>query len=130
MNSTVECGPGHADGRRRKMEIFVDAIDTLMLLESPDNPDVTDAVVSLRVTAGIVAADVICCTRLGGHSTSTNHGDAVALLKPVDATLANHLRRLLQMKPKAQYGALAVSARELKTSARAVEVLVAAARDR
>ena len=129
MSSTVECGSGHADGRRRKMEVFVDAIDTLLLLESPDDPDVADAIVSLRVTAGIAAADVICCARLGRHSTGTNHSEAVALLKPVDGALANHLRRLLQMKPKAQYGTLAVSGRELKTSARAVEVLVAAARD-
>lgn len=127
--TTVECGPGHADGRRRKMEVFADAVDTLLLLESPDDPDVADAIVSLRVTAGIAAADVICCARLGRHSTSTNHSEAVALLRSVDGALANHLRRLLQMKPKAQYGALAVSGRELRTSARAVEALVGAARD-
>lgn len=129
MSSTMECGPGHADGRRRKMEVFVAAIDALLLLDAPDDPDVADALVSLRVTAGVAAADVICCARLGLHSTSPNHSDAVALLKPVDGTLANHLRRLLQMKPKAQYGSLAVSGRELKTSARAVEALVAAARE-
>jgi hypothetical protein len=79
MSPTVECGPGHADGRRRKMEVFIDAIDTL-LLESPEDPDVADAIVSLRVTAGIAAADVICCARLGRHSTSTNHGAAVEVL--------------------------------------------------
>lgn len=129
MSSTVACAPGHAQGRRRKMEVFVDAIDTLLLLETPDDPDVADAIVSLRVTAGIAAADVICCARLGRHSTSSKHGDGVTLLKPVDGTLANHLRRLLQMKSKAQYGSLAVSERELKTSARAVEALVAAAHE-
>lgn len=129
MSSTVDCGPGHADGRRRKMEVFVAAIDALLLLDAPDDPEVADALVSLRVTAGIAATDVICCARLGRHSTSANHHDAVALLRTVDGSLANHLRRLLQMKPKAQYGALAVSGRELRTSARAVEVLVAAARE-
>ena len=36
MNSTVTCGPGHVDGRRRKMEVFVDVTDTL-LLEFPDD---------------------------------------------------------------------------------------------
>lgn len=111
------------------MEVFIDAIDTLLLLEAPDDPDVAAAIVSLRVTAGIAATDVICCTRLGRRSTSSNHGDAVALLKAVDGTLAHHLRRLLQMKPKAQYGSLAISERELRTSARSVEVLVAAARE-
>ena len=40
MNSTVVCGPEHADGRRRKMEVF---IGTLMLLEPPDDPNVADA---------------------------------------------------------------------------------------
>lgn len=106
MSSTVECGSGHTDGRRRKMEVFADAIDTLLLLESPDDPDVADAIVSLRVTAGIAAADVICCARLGRHSTSSNHRDAVALLKTVDGTLASHLRRLLQMKPRHSTGRL------------------------
>lgn len=129
MSTTVDCSPGHADGRRRKMEVFVAAIDTLLLLESSDDPDVADAIVSLRVTAGIAAADVICCARLGHHSTSTEHSDAIGLLRPVDAALANHLRRLLQMKPKAQYGALAVSQREVRTSARALEALVTAARE-
>lgn len=110
------------------MESFVDAVDALLLMDAPDDPDVADAIVSLRVTAGIAAADVICCARLGRHSAGANHRDAIALLKLVDGALANHLRRLLQMKPKAQYGALTVSGRELTTSARAVEALVAAAR--
>jgi len=129
MSPTTECGPGHADGRRRKMEVFVAAADTLLLLDAPDDPDVADALVSLRVTAGIAAADVICCVRLGRHATGSNHNDAVALLRPVDGSLANHLRRLLQMKPKAQYGSLAVSQRELATSERAASALVAAARE-
>lgn len=67
MSSTMECGPGHADGRRRKMEVFVAAIDALLLLDAPDDSDVADALVSLRVTAGVAAADVICCARLGLH---------------------------------------------------------------
>lgn len=129
MSSTTECGPGHAAGRRRKMEVFVAAADALLLLDAPEDPDVADALVSLRVTAGIAAADVICCARLGRHSIGSNHDDAVALLTAIDSSLANHLRRLLQLKPKAQYGSLAVSRRELKTSARAVDALVAAARD-
>jgi hypothetical protein len=128
MSPTVECGPGHAEGRRRRMEVFVDAVDTLLLLESTDDPDVADAIVSLRVTAGIAAADVICCARLGRRARGANHRDAVGLLGSVDKALANHLRRLLQLKPKAQYGALAVSGHELRTSARAVETLVEAAR--
>lgn len=129
MSPTVDCGPGHADGRRRKMEVFVAAAEALLLFEGQDDPDVADALVSLRVTAGIAAADVICCSRLGRHATGRNHAEAVALLRQVDATLANHLRRLLNMKPKAQYGALAVSAQELRTSGRAADALLAAARE-
>ena len=40
-----------------------------------------------------------------------------------------HARRPPQMKPRGQYGALAVPWRELKTSARALDALVAAACD-
>lgn len=129
MTRTVDCGHGHTDGRRRKMEAFVAAAEGLALFDAQDDPDVTDALVSLRVNAGIAAADVICCRRLGHHAVGSDHNDAVALLSRVDKTLGNHLRRLLQMKPKAQYSALAVSNQELKTSQRASDALVAAARD-
>lgn len=129
MSPTTACGPGHADGRRRKMEVFVAAADALLLLDAPGDPDVADALVSLRITAGIAASDVLCCVRLGRHSTGGNHNDAVALLASIDRSLANHLRRLLQIEPKAQYGSLAVSQRELTTSARATGALIAAARE-
>ncbi len=129
MSPTTQCGLGRAEGRQRKMEVFVAAIDALLLLDAPDDPDVADALVSLRVTAGIAAADVICCARLGRHAIGSDHHDAVSLLKQVDRSLSNHLRRLLEMKPKAQYGSFAVSQRELTTSARAADALVAAARE-
>lgn len=111
------------------MEGFVAAAEALTLFDDQDDPDVADALVSLRINAGIAAADVICCRRLGHHSNGTNHNDAVTLLKQVDKALANHLRRLLQIKPKAQYSSLAVSSHEVKTSERAAQALVAAARE-
>lgn len=110
------------------MEVFVAATDALLVLDQPDDPDIADALVSLRVSAGVAAADVLCCRRLGRHATGPDHAEAVQLLGSVDRTLANHLRRLLQLKPKAQYSALRVSVRELRTSERAVDALVAAAR--
>ena len=111
------------------MDVFVAAGEALLLLDAPDDPDVADALVSLRITAGIAAADVIVCARLGFHSTGPNHNDAVTLLGQVDRRLASHLRRLLDLKPKAQYGSFAVSQQELTTSARATDALVAAARE-
>lgn len=93
------------------------------------NNTIECAPVSLRVTAGIAAADVLCCARLGRHSTGGNHNDAASLLRSIDRYLANHLRRLLQMEPKARYGSLAVSQPELATSARALDALAAAARE-
>jgi len=37
--------------------------------------------VSLLVLAGVAASDVICCARLGVHSSGESHQEALALLK-------------------------------------------------
>lgn len=46
---------------------FLDAAETVETL-ADDSNDVADAYVTLCVHAGIAAADVICCKRLGEHS--------------------------------------------------------------
>lgn len=38
--------------------------------------DVSDAYVTLLVHAGIAAADVICCQRLGEHALGDSHAEA------------------------------------------------------
>lgn len=128
MSRTTECVPGHTDGRRRKMEVFAAAATTLELFDGPDDPDVSDALISMRVHAGIAAADVTCCARLGHHASGEDHTAAVELLAKVDRRLASHLRRLLGVKTKAQYSAMPVSNQDLVTSARASSALLDAAR--
>jgi hypothetical protein len=90
--------------------------------------DVADAYVTLLVHAGIAAADVLCCARLGEHAVSDNHNEAAALLGKVDRGLANDLRTLLGMKTKAGYSALAVSSEDRVRAARASARLLEAAR--
>ena len=49
-----------------KARQFVEAAETVEALADDAN-DVADAYVTLCVHAGIAAADVICCRRLGEH---------------------------------------------------------------
>ena len=125
--STTDCPKHVRAGRFRKAEQFHDAAQGVLTL-ADDNDDVSDAFVTLCVHAGIAAADVICCASLGKHATGENHQTAVGLLRQVDKDAARHLKTLLDMKTKAAYTALAVSADDVKRASRAVDALVAAAR--
>lgn len=62
--------------------------------------EVADAYVTLLVHAGIAAADVICCARLGEYARGSNHNDAIALLTTADTHSARHLETLLKMKTR------------------------------
>jgi len=89
--------------------------------------DVADAYITLCVHAGIAAADVICCARLGEHASGEHHGEAVALLGKVDKSLAKDLSVLLAMKTAAGYGAVGSSATDAKRAERSARRLVEAA---
>ncbi|WP_342342451.1 hypothetical protein [Tsukamurella pseudospumae] len=78
----------------------------------------------LFVDAGIAAADVICCVRLGEHSNSTNHSEAIALLAKADAGIAKHLTTLLGLKNKVAYDHHTLSSRECLKMKRAAAHLV------
>lgn len=82
----------------------------------------------LYVDSGIAAADVICCVRLGAHSNTGKHNEAVALLKRADNGSERHLNTLLNLKNKAAYTHQGLTAAELKRMNRAAERLVEAAR--
>jgi hypothetical protein len=114
-------------GRLRKAVQFLDAAQLVRDLADEDSA-VSDAYVTLCVHAGIAAADVICCARLGEHAHGESHADAVALLARADAASAKHLRTLLAAKTKAGYSHLPASTDELKRTARAAAVLVETAR--
>jgi hypothetical protein len=89
--------------------------------------DIADAYVTLCVHAGIAAADVMCCARLGRHARGDDHGSAVALLERAGPDLAKHLRVLLGLKTKAGYTAIPVSGSDHIRAGRAARALVDAA---
>jgi hypothetical protein len=80
------------------------------------------------VDAGIAASDVICCVRLGVHSNSRTHSDAVSLLERADKGSEKHLSTLLGLKNKAAYTHQALSTAECKKMNRAASHLVEAAK--
>ena len=89
-----------------------------------DETDISDAYVTLCVQAGIAAADVICCAKLGAHATGQRHADAVALLATVDRALAKHLNTLLTMKTRSGYGPTLTSAADQRRAGRAAAAIL------
>ena len=84
------------------------------------------------VLAAVVAADALCCLRLGTHSRGQAHQEAAALVrtvKPDGARLARDLTAVLGVKDAAHYGTVFLSASALKTTLRAATRLVEAAED-
>lgn len=89
--------------------------------------EMPNAAGDLYVDAGIAAADVLCCVRLGVHSNTGDHSKAVALLKRADGGSERHLNTLLNFKNKAAYTHRDLTPAELKKMNRAAEHLVEAA---
>lgn len=115
---TTECTT--ADARSR----LVDARAFLEVAEVADN---TDVVATNAIHAGIAAADVLCCLSLRERSTSSNHSDAVDLLRRVDDALSNALRRCLDLKTRAAYETRDLSAKAAALTVRQSALLVDAA---
>lgn len=90
--------------------------------------DVADAAATMFVHSGIASADVICCARLKRFSRGEDHRQAVALLREADAGSAGDLAALLDLKTKAAYSHVRVSATELTRASRAAEHLLSTAR--
>lgn len=76
------------------------------------------------VLAGIAAADVLCIAHLGVRSASTNHSDAVALLKRIDPEAARDLAILIRDKTQAHYGISPVDKDSLTRMVRSMERLI------
>ena len=119
---TRPCSAAARKGRFAKARQFA---DTARLIE--DDDELTDSYVTNCVHAGIAAADVICCARLGKHASGQNHEEAAALLLNVDKQLAKDLSTLLGMKTAAGYSQTSISAAKAKQAGRAMERLVDAA---
>ena len=127
MPRARRCTPQVREGRLAKANQFVSvARDVADLADQAK--DVADAYVTLLVHAGIAAADVICCARLGEYTHGVDHNDAIALLKTADAAAARHLETLLKMKTRVGYGHTPASQEDLKKAQRAGDALLKAAR--
>lgn len=83
---TKRCTDADRRGRLAKARQFLDAAELVETLADED--DLLDSVVTLCVHAGIAAADVVCCVRLGEHATGQNHTEAVELVGRVDSARA------------------------------------------
>jgi hypothetical protein len=118
---TRDCPKAIRLGRLKKALEFYDGA-ALIKGRTPN------AAVDLLVDAGIAAADVICCVRLGLHAAGENHNDAVALLRQAEPGAEKHLRTLLNLKSKVAYTHQSVANDERKRAGRAADALVEAAR--
>jgi hypothetical protein len=129
MTRTRACRQEIRRSRLRKSGQFLDAADLVRDLAEEDG-EIADAYVTLRVHAGIAAADVICCARLGEQAQGEDHNEAITLLGRADRDSAKHLRTLLtmNMKTKAGYSHVPANADECKRAGGAAETLVETAR--
>jgi hypothetical protein len=94
---TVRCSEATRAGRLAKAQQFWAAAHTIETF-ADDEDSISDAYTTLAVHAGIAAADVICCVRLGWHARGDDPDEAVALLAGADPDRAKHLETLLRMK--------------------------------
>jgi hypothetical protein len=127
MARTNPCTPDVRRGRLRKAGQFLDAA-TLIADQAGDEAGNADAFITLCIHAGIAAADVICCVRLGQHAQGESHNQALTMLDQADSESARHLRVLLGMKTRIGCSHTEATATEAKRAGRAAETLVETAR--
>jgi hypothetical protein len=127
MPRNKPCTPQVREGRLAKANQFA-AVATDVADLAAEAREVADAYVTLLVHAGIAAADVICCARLGEYAQGSNHNEAIALLKTADPDSARHLETLLKMKTRVGYGHMPASQDDLKKAQRAGDALLKTAR--
>jgi hypothetical protein len=121
MAGTRTCTSAVTAGHLSKAVDFFDAAEHL-------EDDMPNAAGELFIDAGIAASDVICCVRLGVHSSSGIHGEAVTLLASADKGSERYLSTLLGLKNKVAYTHQTLSTAECKKMNRAASRLVEAAK--
>jgi hypothetical protein len=126
---TQACGHQEARTCLAPAEKF---LDVARLIDGEPEAAAWSVAASLAVLAGIAASDAACCSALGRRSRGDDHLDATALLAtlmPDDREASAALRRLIELKDKAQYGIIHVSRADLKTALKQAERMVTVARD-
>lgn len=118
------CNAAVTRGRLARARAFLEAADLVADVNEGDDStqgELAAALVTLWVHAGIAAADVICCVRLGRHHSGEDHQAAVKLLRAADKGQETALDRLLAMKTPAGYGHRLISADNRLRARRAAE---------
>jgi hypothetical protein len=125
---TVRCTEATRVGRFAKAQQFWSAAQTIETF-ADDETSIADAYTTLAVHAGVAAADVICCVRVGEHARGDDHDEAVALLAKADRARAKDLATLLRMNSRAGYSHEPISRADRQRAQRAAGRLVQAAND-
>lgn len=92
--SQIRCTEAMRRGRLQKGRQFLEAASMIGLLA--DESDLIDAHITLCVHAGIAAADVICCARLGIHASGQKNGGSMRrtpLSSSIGGLITRHNRR-------------------------------------
>lgn len=121
------CTPDVTRGRLARARAFLEAGNLVAgLIEGDDDAEaeLAAAMVTLWVHAGIAAADVICCVRLGRHHSGEDHQAALKLLHAADSSQDKALGRLLDLKTPAGYGHRLVTDKDRVRARRAAAALV------
>ena len=128
MARTVRCSDATRAGRLVKAQQFWSAAQTIETF-ADDEATIADAYTTLAIHAGIAAADVICCVRLGQHARGDDHDEAVALLALADRARANDLATLLRIKTRSAYSHESTSRTDRQRARRAAARLIQSAGD-
>ena len=91
------------------------AREFLEAAELNNDLDLYNAATSNAATSGINSKDAICLALTGRTGKTENHADAIAELKATGAVgraQAATLDRLVRLKPRSQYQAASISARD------------------
>lgn len=113
----TRCTPADARARLRKAQSFVTGAELVLELGEDTDLDLPAVAAALSVLAGIAAADAACCSALGERSRGQDHRQAellVATVLPHGAQMARDLKRLLERKDNAHYGAIGTTEREAR----------------
>ncbi len=126
---TQACGRTEAGTRSLSAQKF---LEVARLIEGEDEGAFRSVAASLAVLAGIAAADAACCRALGRRSRGDDHHDAeplLATISPGGESASIALRRLIDLKDKAQYGIIHISRNDLKVAMRQADRLVEFAKE-
>ncbi|MFG1820606.1 hypothetical protein ACGFIF_43085 [Kribbella sp. NPDC049174] len=122
---TEECNRPQAAVRLTHARAFLEVADLVGDVDDElANENVSAA---LAVLAGIAAADAACCITLGQRSRGQDHRQAIKLVTQVGSDgqrLGRALKRLLDIKDGAHYGAVYVGAKEAKEALRSAHILL------